>query len=350
MSETDITKRRKSSTRLSGTTFLRKRTAAGEGQSSTSYPQQLVWCLVSFSSLIIIFLRSSYDPTALGPEAPIYGQDQQQPVLQQQDEPKNIQIQPRPSAHSVEEHIAFLRFMGQYKNIDRGTGWYVDILCLQKHKDRSVKPIVLYSAGCGDGISWEIDMIEEYEASVVLVDPTEQGARLAEFVLSTKEYGKDTSIIRFFPVALGDQDGEAVLEIHSNPHEMSTRSVDKKAHSDKKVSFPTRTLQSLMAEIGHDYIDILKIDSEGAEYDFLETLLQDDFMPFTQLLIEFHARSIKSSEQKRHFQLTKNLSKAGFVQLSAEKIPGDRQRRLFVKLRDLAYCDDGVSPRYPSSR
>ena len=44
-----------------------------------------------------------------------------------------------------------------------------------------------------------------------------------------------------------------------------------------------------MAELGHAYIDILKLDVEGSEYGFLEAALdQFDCPPVEQMNIEWH--------------------------------------------------------------
>ncbi|KAF9431115.1 hypothetical protein BGZ94_008890 [Podila epigama] len=51
-----------------------------------------------------------------------------------------------------------------------------------------------------------------------------------------------------------------------------------------------KTLRTLMKENGHDWIDILKVDIEGSEYDTFASIMDDfgDVLPFSQLQIEFH--------------------------------------------------------------
>ena len=52
------------------------------------------------------------------------------------------------------------------------------------------------------------------------------------------------------------------------------------------TKFPVESLGNLMAEIGHDWIDVLKIDIEGAEWPVLKSLLDSgDELPFTQLQV-----------------------------------------------------------------
>jgi hypothetical protein len=113
----------------------------------------------------------------------------------------------------------------------------------------------------------------------------------------------------------------------------------------RTVSAPVQTLRDFMDELGHDYLDILKIDIEGAEYGVLEGLIRDDYMPFTQLLIEYHRRFLPPKYRRRHAALLSALKQAGFVELWSQH---GGQERGYIKQKDLPYCADGVSSRSAS--
>lgn len=53
-----------------------------------------------------------------------------------------------------------------------------------------------------------------------------------------------------------------------------------------------KTLKTLMQENGHDWIDILKVDIEGSEYQTFDAIMDDfgDVLPFSQLQMELHVR------------------------------------------------------------
>ncbi|KAF8967202.1 hypothetical protein BGZ46_000230 [Entomortierella lignicola] len=53
-----------------------------------------------------------------------------------------------------------------------------------------------------------------------------------------------------------------------------------------------KTLKTLMKENGHDWIDILKVDIEGNEYQTFDAIMDDfgDVLPFSQLQMELHVR------------------------------------------------------------
>lgn len=59
-------------------------------------------------------------------------------------------------------------------------------------------------------------------------------------------------------------------------------------------------LRDFMERFGHDHIDILKMDIEGAEYDVLEDLIAQDYLPFTQLLVEWHWRFFEQESSRKH--------------------------------------------------
>ncbi|KAG0313558.1 hypothetical protein BGZ99_008749 [Dissophora globulifera] len=52
-----------------------------------------------------------------------------------------------------------------------------------------------------------------------------------------------------------------------------------------------KTLKTLMKENGHDWIDILKVDIEGSEFETFDAIMDDfDVLPFSQLQMELHVR------------------------------------------------------------
>ncbi|KAG0230072.1 hypothetical protein BGW42_001176 [Actinomortierella wolfii] len=54
-----------------------------------------------------------------------------------------------------------------------------------------------------------------------------------------------------------------------------------------------QTLSTIMQRLGHTWIDILKVDIEGMEYDVFRGVMDEyDVLPFSQLQIELHVRSV----------------------------------------------------------
>lgn len=56
-----------------------------------------------------------------------------------------------------------------------------------------------------------------------------------------------------------------------------------------KIQVASKSLTTVMGELGHNHIDLLKLDIEGSEYSLLESMLgkENPILP-TQVLVEFH--------------------------------------------------------------
>jgi hypothetical protein len=62
-----------------------------------------------------------------------------------------------------------------------------------------------------------------------------------------------------------------------------------KQYSSESIAVPVIRLVTAMRQLGHNQIDILKMDVEGAEYSILEDMVRANIQ-VGQLLIEFHHR------------------------------------------------------------
>jgi hypothetical protein len=79
------------------------------------------------------------------------------------------------SSSTIDDHIESLKYMGHVKT---NTGWYIDTLCLRQHNNNNngeqQPSLLVYGVGDGEDISWDIGMIENYNAQVLIIDPTEK--------------------------------------------------------------------------------------------------------------------------------------------------------------------------------
>ena len=60
-------------------------------------------------------------------------------------------------------------------------------------------------------------------------------------------------------------------------------------YSEDSIRVPVAKLATVMRTLGHNRIDILKMDIEGAEYAVLKDLIKDK-IEVGQILVEFHHR------------------------------------------------------------
>ena len=141
---------------------------------------------------------------------------------------------------------------------------------------------VVYSVGIGDDISFDLDLIRQIGVTVHAFDPTPESLEWLKGVELP-----DAFVIH--GVALAADDGELALYPHANPDYVSS-SVLPVAHvAPDAVRVPGRRLATLMEELGHGHVDLLKMDIEGAEYDVLKDIVASG-ADVRQLLVEFHHR------------------------------------------------------------
>jgi len=77
-----------------------------------------------------------------------------------------------------------------------------------------------------------------------------------------------------------------------------------------KVIVPMKTISTIIYELGHAHIDVLKMDIEGAEYNVIENILKTK-ISINQILIEFHGY-FSENGKNRTKQAIKKLKKNGF--------------------------------------
>jgi FkbM family methyltransferase len=240
-------------------------------------------------------------------------------------------------AATLAQHKASIVYMG---NNNANTGWYVDKLCLTVPRQKK-RPIIVYGVGAGEDISWDLGMIDSFGATVSLFDPTEKSIRYTAPLL--KKYERLTHTHE----GLAARPGHLTFALPANPAHVSMRQQDlADTGMTRRVSVPVNSLRNWMKERKHTYLDILKIDIEGSEYPVLEDLVAADFLPFTQLLVEWHYRFLPADEKARHPAILQKLQDKGFHLLW---LANGGQEVGFVKIADLAYCQDGVSPRHAGS-
>jgi FkbM family methyltransferase len=139
---------------------------------------------------------------------------------------------------------------------------------------------VVYSVGIGEDISFDLALIERAGCVVHGFDPTPRSIawvaaqRLpANFVMH--------------PWGLADYDGVASFLPPLNSSHVSHTLLQGADDSRPRIELPVRRLATIMQELGHTRIDVLKMDIEGAEYSVIDALVASEIRP-RQILLEFH--------------------------------------------------------------
>jgi FkbM family methyltransferase len=139
---------------------------------------------------------------------------------------------------------------------------------------------IIYSFGVGEDASFDLALIESYGATVFAFDPTPKAIKWVE----QQNIGAN---FRFFPLGISDGDGQMTVYAPENPSHVSYTVLEGLPGRHDAVSVEVRRLPTIMHELGHDRLDILKMDIEGAEYRVIHDICQSNIRP-KQILLEFH--------------------------------------------------------------
>lgn len=138
---------------------------------------------------------------------------------------------------------------------------------------------IVYSFGVGEDASFDLALIERFGSTVHAFDPTPRSRTWVDAQAWPPQFC-------FHPLGVAGADGTLALHAPPDPAHVSYSPVARRG-SAEVVEVPVRTVRSLMAELGHARLDLLKADVEGAEYEVIADLLAHGPLP-GQLLLEFH--------------------------------------------------------------
>jgi FkbM family methyltransferase len=179
-----------------------------------------------------------------------------------------------------------------------------------------------YCVGAGSDVSFDLALIKGYGARVRCLDPFHIFREQAE-----RQAGGDPRFT-FVEAALAATDGPLEMFGAEDP-ESGSLSAANLYETGRAVVKPGRTLPSLMAELGDDRADLLKLDIEGSEYDVLPTL-DLPALGVRVLCIELHAsrsvgeaRRLLDSIRDQGYKIVNCKAPASYT-LMGTRHPSDR--------------------------
>jgi len=144
---------------------------------------------------------------------------------------------------------------------------------------------VIYSFGVGEDISFDLGLMEHFGLRVNAFDPSPRSVAW----IGTQDLSED---FNFHPFGLAGKDGSISFSEPAGAGIHSLIMTDPKAGVEEGLKthlLPVHRLPTVLQKLGHDRIDILKMDIEGAEYEVIDDII-DSMVPVSQVLIEFHHR------------------------------------------------------------
>lgn len=160
---------------------------------------------------------------------------------------------------------------------------------------------IVYSFGAGEDISFDLAMIERFGMTVHVFDPTPKSMHWVRSQTVPERFV-------FHPVGLADYDGTARFVL---PREDKTSYHISTEGGVDVAECRVQRLTTIMRELEHDHLDVLKMDIESAEYAVLPDILKAQ-IPIRQLLVEFHHLPGHWDMLNRSKQAIEQLRAAGY--------------------------------------
>lgn len=222
-------------------------------------------------------------------------------------------------------------------------GWFVYI----NTKSPVTQPINIISAGVGEDISFDVEMSINFDANIILVDPTPRAilhydnfiknfTNLKKDSFQEYKYLENVDLNKFSsknfvlsPFALEKEDGKEVkfFEPEDKGHVSHSVVNWQKVNSTRFIKVETVTVKKLMDDYDLENIDILKLDIEGSEVNVLNSMFNDKIYP-NQLLIEFDiTRTNKLSDIFKFYLIIKRIVNNDYINIEIDRFP----HLLFVK-------------------
>ena len=201
-------------------------------------------------------------------------------------------------------------------------GWTVPVDYLNEDS-------ICYCFGCGEDVSFDATLINQFQCNVHSFDPTpravthvknlKRNARQQQPVYANNDpacpYSIDPTYVdnlHFHPIGVW-QENTTMRFYAPSQDEYVSHSIKNLHGSDDYFDAECHTIPHIMNTLAHDALTLIKLDIEGAEYEVINSMLANNILPDV-LLVEFDEGNVPGD--------------SGFV---------ERIRSIIDKLRDAGY-------------
>lgn len=160
---------------------------------------------------------------------------------------------------------------------------------------------IVYSVGVGEDASFDIALIDEFGVTINAFDPTPKSIKWVNSQKFCSEF-------KMHEYGMAASDGELILYPPENPDHVSHSIFNREKTKSMAITVQVKRLKTIMDELQHEEIDVLKMDIEGSEYSVIKDIASTNVRP-KQLLIEFHHRfpSIGIKKTKGAIKLVRKM-------------------------------------------
>ncbi len=150
---------------------------------------------------------------------------------------------------------------------------------------------IVYSFGIGEDISFDKAIISNHGCKVYGFDPTPKS-------INYVKNNETPESFYFHPYGIGERTEMVTFHLPKNKDHVSGSVYDHKLVDEhNSVEVLLKEFNEIVSEMGHDHIDVLKMDIEGSEYVVMEGILKSG-IPIKQILVETHERFFEDGKEK----------------------------------------------------
>jgi FkbM family methyltransferase len=146
-----------------------------------------------------------------------------------------------------------------------GGGWVIPARLLSRSS-------TCYCVGVGEDITFDLALIERFGCQVFAFDPTPRA------IAHVRKHAREVPNFHFHDLGVWEKDAELKFFAPRNAAHVS-HSVVNLQHTTDFFTARCKRLSTIMRELGHAKIDLLKLDIEGAEYEVVQSLIDDRIFP-----------------------------------------------------------------------
>ena len=173
--------------------------------------------------------------------------------------------------------------------------------------DKLLQGGIVIDVGVGENPNFTLSLINKYDVESYIIDPTHKHMN------ALKEFEKEHSRIHYLPLALGAKEETRTFYESQSNESGSLRKDHVNVQKDPLITYDVRvvTLERLLQHCGNKAIDIMKIDIEGEEYEFISSISKNDLQRTKQLIIEFHHNTVGKYSINETFQAINRIKSMG---------------------------------------
>ncbi|WP_156308663.1 FkbM family methyltransferase [Sphingobacterium endophyticum] len=150
---------------------------------------------------------------------------------------------------------------------------------------------IVYSFGIGEDISFDKAIISKHGCQVYGFDPTPKS-------INYVKNNETPEAFNFHPYGIGEKTEMVTFHLPKNKDHVSGSVYDHKLVDEhNSVEVLLKEFKEIVSELGHDHIDVLKMDIEGSEYVVMDGILKSG-IPIQQILVETHERFFEDGKEK----------------------------------------------------